>query len=175
MRQMVDLWDRARNGDVEGLAPHIQWRNREVYYFSHPALGPKERPKHPAVKTVARISARSSYELSQVYPNRDLIGPAFSHLQQVANDRIKDCVSSRLLWDPPHSRLKLHVVPDSLLGALWLQFAQAIEHNSDFRKCVECEEMWFEVSPQKARADKVYCSDACRMRAYRKRRESTVS
>ena len=174
MRQMVDLWGKARNGDVEGLAPHIQWRKGEVYYFSHPDLGPKERRKRPGVKTVARISARSSYELSRVYPNRDLVGPAFSYVQQAVNDRLKDCVSSRLLWDPPHSGLKLHVVPDSLLGALWFQFAQAIEHNSDFRMCAECA-MWFELSPRTARTDKIYCSDACRMRAYRKRKSAPVS
>ncbi len=95
MRQMVDLWDKARNGDVEGLAPHIRWRNGEVYYDSHPDLGPKERPKRPAVRTVARISAGSSYDLSQLYPNRDLVGPAFSYVQQAVNDRLKDCVSSR--------------------------------------------------------------------------------
>ena len=35
--------------------------------------------------------------------------------------------------------------------------------------------MWCELSPQTGRSDKIYCSDACRMRAYRKRKSATVS
>jgi hypothetical protein len=60
------------------------------------------------------------------------------------------------------------IVPDGLIGALWLQFARAVERDSRFRQCAECG-IWFELAPGTARADKLYCSTPCRTKAYRKR------
>ena len=53
---------------------------------------------------------------------------------------------------------------------MWLQFANAIEGDRDYAQCVECAS-WFEIAPGSGRPDKRYCSDACRMRAYRKRKK----
>ena len=55
-----------------------------------------------------------------------------------------------------------------LVGALWLQFARAVERDSRFRQCAECG-TWFELARGTARADKLYCSTPCRTKAYRKR------
>ena len=97
-----------------------------------------------------------------------MIEPALSYIQRVVNHRLKGSVSPRLLWNRDRSRLGVYVAPGSLLGALWLQFAQAIEHDNNFRRCVECG-TWFELTPRTARSDKVYCTNACRTKAYRKR------
>ena len=59
--------------------------------------------------------------------------------------------------------------PDSLIGLLWYQLAQAVEGNEEFRQCDDCT-TWFRVAPQVARKSRLYCSDACRSRAYRKRK-----
>lgn len=61
------------------------------------------------------------------------------------------------------------LVPHTLLDAIWLQFAQAVAANHDFRRCDECLK-WFEIAPGKGRPEKRFCSNACSMRAYRKRR-----
>jgi hypothetical protein len=60
------------------------------------------------------------------------------------------------------------LMPANLLEAMWLQFGHAVESNKSFRKCRECG-TWFEVSPKKARSDKVFCSGACKAKAYRTR------
>ena len=36
------------------------------------------------------------------------------------------------------------------------------------RQCLQCG-TWFEISPRAARTDRVFCSDACRFKAYRER------
>ncbi len=64
----------------------------------------------------------------------------------------------------------LHVVPENLLGAMWIQFAQSVGGNVDFRHCGACQE-WFRVSPDVRRGHARYCGDACRMKSYRRRME----
>jgi hypothetical protein len=63
----------------------------------------------------------------------------------------------------------LWTVPDDLLTALWLQFALAISGDKRFRQCRTCG-MWYELEPETARATKLFCSDACKTKAYRGRK-----
>jgi hypothetical protein len=65
--------------------------------------------------------------------------------------------------------LSLQLVSDTLLAALWLQFAQAIHGNKDYRACGACGR-FFELDPAVARTNRLYCSDACRSKAYRTRK-----
>jgi hypothetical protein len=88
-------------------------------------------------------------------------------LKAVLQQKLRGRLS--LVFSPPaHDALVPQ--PDSLLGALWLQFAQAVIQNKQYRRCESCAE-WFEISPQVARAERVFCSTACRSRAYRQRRD----
>lgn len=77
--------------------------------------------------------------------------------------------------------LGLRIVPDSLIGALWLQFALAVDGNKEYKQCKMCS-TWFEIgrtesySPEagfrgRARKDKTYCSNACRSRALREKKK----
>jgi hypothetical protein len=45
----------------------------------------------------------------------------------------------------------------------------AIDGNLNLRSCVQCRK-WFTLEAGKGRSDKEYCTNACRMRAYRKRK-----
>jgi hypothetical protein len=48
-----------------------------------------------------------------------------------------------------------------------------VERDARFRQCSECT-TWFEVAPSRGRADKQFCSTACRTRAYRERQAEAV-
>lgn len=63
----------------------------------------------------------------------------------------------------------LCIRPTTLLNALWTQLALAINGSQSLQTCVECS-LWFAIEADRGRSDKEYCSDACRMRAYRKRK-----
>ena len=70
------------------------------------------------------------------------------------------------------TRPRLRIEPKHLLAAMWLELALAVEGNTNYRPCDVCP-TWFEVAPGSGREDKMYCSDACRMRAYRKRKAAS--
>jgi hypothetical protein len=70
---------------------------------------------------------------------------------------------------PADGAALLCIRPTTLLNALWTQLALAINGSQSLRTCVECKK-WFAIESDRGRSDKEYCSDACRMRAYRKRK-----
>lgn len=72
---------------------------------------------------------------------------------------------------PDGARFALRLVPRNLIGALWLQFAQIVSRTRKVSQCRACGK-WF--APLKAERGKkrLYCSDACRWRAFRRRKKA---
>jgi hypothetical protein len=86
-------------------------------------------------------------------------------LQRAVNQRLRDHAAPRLLWQTAdRSNLGLYIVPSSLLGALWLQLARAVEKGRARRRCKACKG-WIELT----RTDREYCGPACRVAAQRRR------
>jgi len=90
-------------------------------------------------------------------------------LNTLTNAHLAHRIGSMVVFDPAVNRTVLITLPNSLAGAIWLQFAQAMDARTNYRRCSECRQ-WFKISPEVARSDKSYCGDACRARAYRRRR-----
>ena len=88
-------------------------------------------------------------------------------LKLIGRNRIDASISLR--EDPHTGAARLCLRPETLLDALWTQLAQAIDGSQSLRNCVVCKQ-WFTISAGQGRSDKEYCSDACRMRAYRRRK-----
>jgi hypothetical protein len=63
--------------------------------------------------------------------------------------------------------------PSTLAQALWLQFAEAVCQDKDFRKCEVCGKP-FELSPGVARTNRRLCSTNCKVKAHRKRKARVV-
>lgn len=165
MRRALELWDAVKAGNLDVLSRRIAWKNGGVMYDE--AVG--------APIDSAHLRAMQWIAAPEIHPERlerfrpgDLVSPALYVVQEIVNDHLHGRVSPRLLWGEDRSRLGLYLVPGSLIGALWLQFAQAIDRRAEFRRCEECR-AWFEVSSEGFRTSKLYCSNACRLRAYRKR------
>jgi hypothetical protein len=74
-----------------------------------------------------------------------------------------------LKGDPQSGSPRLCLRPGHLRDALWIQLAFAIDGNASLVSCSECK-TWFTISAGRGRSKKQYCNDACRMRAYRKRK-----
>jgi hypothetical protein len=172
MRHAVALWDMAREGNIEGLSQHIHWEGREaVKYRSRPSPAPGESPKHLPQRTYILLASKHLHpERLERFRPGDVIEPAGYLVQQLVNEHLQGRVSPRLLWDAHDGRLRLYDVPHGLIGALWLQFARAIDGKRTYRRCRECPR-WFELTPAIARTNKRFCSDACRFKAYRQRQD----
>jgi hypothetical protein len=98
--------------------------------------------------------------------------PARVFVQRTANAFLRGHVSFELVYDLDVGHHATELVPDSLLSALWLQFALAIAEDKRFRRCKQCGR-WFQVYQDEDRrtARKEFCQDACKSRDYRLRRE----
>lgn len=82
-------------------------------------------------------------------------------------------VESRFVYDSQNRTAGWVTTPLDLLGAMWLQFADAVAGGKRVRQCPVCAD-WFAVTPGHARADKLLCSLACRQKAYRERKQRAV-
>jgi hypothetical protein len=162
MREQVELWDMVQRGDVERLARLVRWRE---------AAGPGERllTVYPRGYSEPHSARGGGWPDEPFHPG-EVIGPALASLQTNVNVRLRGQVSPQLIHDPERGEMGLYLVPANLLGALWLQLAQAVAGDKEHRQCTQCGK-WFEVSPGAARPDRVFCSTACRSRAYRGRKE----
>lgn len=174
MRWAIDIWDGLVIKEKEGvLSEHIKWRKTrllpegEVYfdggdqpYFA----GDKDSLRGPYEVSIA--SEQMLPELFRRMCPGDVRLPAWLYLQQELRLHLKNHVFPRPIFDPDHSEMTLVVVPGSLIGALWLQFANAIQRKARYGNCVECRE-WFKLSGKERM--KEYCSAACRTRAWRTR------
>ena len=176
MRLAIDIWEAVRRGDVNLLGQLILWNDdgSGVRIMSHPELTDRQLPDRPAYVERAWIAnTHHGDDVLGRFVRGDLVKPALHYVQSTINQHLENRIGARLLWDTKRARLDLYTSPVDLIGAVWLQFARAVERDSKFRQCAECG-TWFELAPGTARADKLYCSTPCRTKAYRKRQAEAV-
>jgi hypothetical protein len=111
---------------------------------------------------------------TRVRASGNLVEPAYCYLQSVLNKKLdQHRVTGRLLWDSTGKGLTVHIVPETLIGCLWLQFAKAIE-GKDYRQCENCK-LWFECGGTRgARSDKRFCSPTCKAALHRKEHDRAL-
>lgn len=157
MREAVELWDAARTRDVDRLAKRIQWRDDYVVYI----------PPPPPSNLGQRIEKPI---LGARFKPNDLVKPALHRLMSIVKQQAQGELSLELAWSDADARPRTAVVPTSLLGALWWQFARAIDENREQAECALCRKP-FEYSPKVARKSRRYCSDACRVKQHRQQHQ----
>lgn len=152
--QAVDrLWQLSRGDrvDLPKLVASFDWSDRQAL-------------KYPADESWEgwRLKPIDRAEMT-VHAARDL-------LSKLVSDALRQRAQATLaLSDAPSgTRSRLILAPQSLLGALWLQLAEAIASDRHYRACAlgpDCEhQQWFSISPGGSgrRADAVFCSGACK-------------
>lgn len=162
VRTALALWDAAREQNFKELKKIITSKVGQVakYTVSHPKIGCKSSGVI-AGNPLRRDRIRHTQPGGQI------------HLAQFAvsdliNKHIRGRASPVARYDGEGS-FSLEFKPHSLAGALWLQLAQSVNNNTDFRGCSECG-TWIEIRPPATRETKQFCSNACKQKAYRKRR-----
>ena len=156
MRRALMFWDLVAAKDRKRLSQHVHWVRPDAVRIDFES----------GSSWIATPEIRS-YRLDQI-PKGDVIRPTLFYIQEIINKHVEGRVSPRLLWDTQRQQMSMHIVPNSLIGALWLQFARAVDGEKKYERCLECK-TWFEVSLEAARTNRKYCKDACRFKAYRQR------
>ncbi len=75
-----------------------------------------------------------------------------------------------VIWHSAAKQPVLKLTPPRLMDAMYLQFAHAILGNKNYQICQACGR-WFELAPGLNRADRLTCSDYCRVKLYRLRQQ----
>jgi hypothetical protein len=91
---------------------------------------------------------------------------AHEYIREVVNERLKTTVQAQLL-PAKDGATSLHILPSTLLSALWFQFASEVARNVERFLCPGCKE-WKRKDFHKG---KQYCSPKCRMRVQRAKME----
>jgi hypothetical protein len=159
MRVLVELWENIQHRRIAALKQIIKWTAKDVGYLI-------ETPAHSSNTTIAHADIPGSGFTR--FGWKDVVLPARCALQMEINKRIATHPTVPRLALTPDHRQRLIFVPPNLLGAMWLQFAQAVAGELELYPCDACGK-FFQRGPGGRRADATTCSDACRQRKKRKR------
>lgn len=99
---------------------------------------------------------------------------ALENVAGVLSSRLRLLTSIDVVFQPSYPPVAVCVIPESLLGAMWLQFALAVNNGFNYARCRECGK-WFKSEPESGRVTKQYCSGACRSKSYRSRMDQAYS
>ena len=151
MRLAIDIWEAARRRrcGAGSSAAIIMDRRRQWDPASTaiPSSWTGSCPIRPTGSSAAWIaSTHLGDDVHGRFVRGDLVKPALHYLQSKVNEKLEGRASPRLLWDKKRERLGLYIVPEGMIGALWLQFARAVERDSRFRQCAECG-IWSSLPP----------------------------
>jgi hypothetical protein len=168
MRVLVELWDTLRSEDdlarSDSLAKVIRWDDDGVQY-----VGPW------GSHLIA--DRRMNPETLATFKPDDLIAPAWRFLHTAINAELKKHPLRALIAGQDTARL--YLTPESLLGAMWYQFAAAVAQGKQFRRCEHCGK-WFDPgqdfheSGRRVRADARFCGGPCRSRNYQSKKKAAL-
>ena len=164
MNSVFEVWELVNAEDTDKLKNFFHWDDQNSVSYS----------KDGGCGIIAS---------KEVHPERlermqlgDLIVPAKYYIQGQINEYLVKAVHPQLLWNinKTPTELELFHVPTGLIGALWLQFAQAIHGDKSFHYCDQCGAV-FELDPRmKGRAGRKFCSNSCRTKALRVRQAEAI-
>jgi hypothetical protein len=170
LRIAVTILDAIRGRDVKRLRQLFRWQPLPVMFGpgsgawhidTHPDLPAEEQPSDRINGIVFGDHLRDEYE--------PIENVALAYLVLVVNRELEFRVNPTLLIDSGKVVEKL--LPATLFTAMCAQLFTAISQGKEHRKCPACGN-WFELGgPEGITVRRVYCSNACRVRACKVRRD----
>jgi hypothetical protein len=175
VQQVMAVWQMYQDRDEAALGRHIQWGITGMYsplvvLHSHPKSG---SPLSDLKTRVVIASPKVHPELLATWRPGDAFEPALAFMRQVMDDHLKQLgerLAPRVLLSSPDGPPTLSFTAQTLIGAIWLQLADAIATNRQFGRCQECGK-WMDLGPEGSRVDRKFCSNACRAKAHRERQD----
>lgn len=193
LKDILALSDALKEGTIAALKPYLT-----VYTCKKPEAGAQWEPHQvrsaqdaSALTDTLRsqradwhCSVKTAHGTSAYYP-QDFGEVVASAMRKAAWQHVAKEINYKIAVSPdehPYAQIQLTCRPDDadrprfrivakhLAGALWMQLARYVDGDKDYVQCVVCEK-WLEISLDEAgfRTSRLYCSDACRSKAYRAR------
>lgn len=175
MKRAYALWMILDNSISKRLAQIIEWKDKGSVYCYPQRIVTTSHPLEPeGLELPLKIDPPHALPRPEPFQPGDIEKPAWVYLQRLINDHLRGRVSPQFVelrqTKNPNapSGWGWRLVPDDLLGALWLQFGQMIEEGWDYRTCAYCGKPFWTNNGEKRR-DSKYCSASCRNLSWRGR------
>lgn len=163
MKAAVSLWEAARSDDLESFTGLLELDGDLVRLQDDPIRIVVDRLELGAGEAPAELDELSRH----VWTADDLV-------KRIANKcLVSTGVEPRLDDSANPDELFLRLIPRTLIGAMWVQFADWLQGGRSPSRCKECRR-WFSVVLDIRGRRAEYCGDACRFKAYRSRKKSAV-
>jgi hypothetical protein len=153
MKDCVELLDLIETKKSSAIAKRFRISGTAARYLGPTAHGP--------------IIVQVSHALQ----GATAIESALAVLHARIKRRLTRRLTPRLTYDEKTGRSDLGFAPERLRDVVWLQLAEAMCYNRRYRSCEVCAK-WYEVAPDVARTSRMYCSTACKLKAYRLRQKT---
>lgn len=173
MSRVVRLSDMVAKEDSEAIRRHLLFdESRGLLYDSLGRLGDSDQGQAVSDEATEIVGFEDlDSRIKEYLRPDDEFQRALYYIQAVLNRWLKPRLSPGIRFNEDQTRLGVFQVPDSLIGALWLQVAEAVQEGKEYRKCRQCSKT-FELDPATHRRNAYYCSDKCRQREYRMRTQA---
>ena len=161
--EMESRYDVTRKGWQ--VLPSIPTKGIRVDYHLHP-IPPGSGEGRPGYLCDVIADTDIHPECLALWRPGDLFGPAMHYILREVNRHLKGHVTPQAVHPKDKGGIPtLYLWPDSLFIALWVLFLNELKGEIRVRQCDNCHD-WKEVN---LRRDPFYCSDRCRVAAWRRR------
>jgi hypothetical protein len=159
MRLGVALWEMVEARDTAALGREFRWGSSKRFRV----LG------RPVTGWLFRDGDMPIFPFDATFSPDDILSPARWVINRLATVHLGN-LSVFLGWNERERRTVLRIMPVDLLSAMWLQFARAVTGEATYRRCKVCG-TWMTVSKDDdgVRADREFCSGACKQKDHRTR------
>lgn len=175
MHDTIEIWEAAAYHRPDILRQRIKWSDEGTWSVDAAWMPPRRLQGSSRIGYQMGSSSGNLWEIYSTFKQGELVRPALAYVIETVNNRLNEMCHAALSWDRKYwdrdeerPLMLMTFKPDSLLGAMWFQFAQAITaHNrktSLTKICIECGKPF----TAKSRA-KLVCSDACDKRRDRRK------
>ena len=166
--RLWELWKEARQSESPELRRQLReqfdWNTERAIFPPDPDLPSRSRFQlTPAdLSAVAQVGPDSAFEMTPVFLERIVIWN-LENIPRRATSMPELSGAHQIIGE------EVVVLPSSLRTALWHQFANAFLKDKEYRLCANgaCKRRWFEV---RSAHGAIFCSDACRHKVYRDRK-----
>lgn len=165
LKRLTNLWEAIKAGKTDPIRQFIRMDSGRLNYSNESSEDYPIAVGHLFAGPGLREELLSSAEAD------DFAALGNRLLADFINVELRDRTATKL--ELYNERLETEVNPVGLIGAMYFQFAMAIANETALRRCETCG-TWMGIGEGVGRREKRYCSAACQMRAYRRRKKSKV-
>jgi hypothetical protein len=164
MRRLTELWSlvcartEERRQKLQALALHTR-----IFWWQGEVFGGRKRERIASAEEAKAMGWKEG----------ELVRPARHHLRNRINEHLAEDIPPHVEWRRDNKTLLFSRVPQTLIGALWLQFARRLSERlpTSYVSCRRCGEQLTLAHSRETgnRADAKFCSGRCRQASYRSR------